>query len=608
MGYEPHWQDIEPTDGGEMLAVLRRWIEPSSLVIQLVGQRYGAEPPVPTTEFGRVSYTQFEALFAEKAGKKVIYHFIEPGFPTDVTLAEPEDLKQLQAKYRERLVAANKLRHGNIASAADLELSVRRLRDELASLRAHGERRFRKMFALAAASMAGLAMTAGLVLWNLHQQNKMRELVITSSAQTADQLAAYRTEAHEWSRAKSLAEGQTQPPLPPPELIEKAKFLLERGNAEDQALAKIVLKQHEEADRIIQDLKSKPGNPIDETVRLLTMEGNNWYQAGQPDRAIKPYELALDLRPENLSARNNVAAAHSYARLGDIAAHRQRSIEVAEGTLKLASPASVSWAAAQNNLGDAWLYMPTGERGENLRKAIAAYEAALTVYTKDAHRDDWARIQNDLGIAWRNMPTGDRSENLRKAIAAYEAALIVYTKDADRNDWAMIQNNLGIAWSNMPTGDRSENLGKAISAYQAALAVRRKDSDPADWARTQHNLGNAWLKLPTGDWSENLGKAISALEAALTVRTKDTDPAGWARTHYVMGIALADMAKLPGSDRLAFLARAIASGKAALTVYTAKDFPRDHESTLKNLEIDRRDYEAAGGAEKKPFGEIEPAK
>ena len=61
MGYEPVWQDIAATEGGELLDVLRRRIEPCAVLVQLVGQRYGAEPPQPTAEFGRVSYTQFEA-------------------------------------------------------------------------------------------------------------------------------------------------------------------------------------------------------------------------------------------------------------------------------------------------------------------------------------------------------------------------------------------------------------------------------------------------------------------------------------------------------------------------------------------------------------------
>ena len=66
----------------------------------------------------------------------------------------------------------------------------------------------------------------------------------------------------------------------------------------------IALNQHEEADRIIQELKSKPGNPIDEARRLLTIEGDNWYQKGQPDKAIEPYEKALALGPNDVRVRN----------------------------------------------------------------------------------------------------------------------------------------------------------------------------------------------------------------------------------------------------------------------------------------------------------------
>src|SRR3954452_21460923 len=90
MGYEPVWQDVEPTDGGELLDVLRRWMEPCGLMIQLVGRRYGAEPPAALrpAEFGRVSFTQYEALYFESTGRKVIYYFLDPAFPTDP--ASPE--------------------------------------------------------------------------------------------------------------------------------------------------------------------------------------------------------------------------------------------------------------------------------------------------------------------------------------------------------------------------------------------------------------------------------------------------------------------------------------------------------------------------------------
>ena len=82
----------------------------------------------------------------------------------------------------------------------------------------------------------------------------------------------------------------------------------------------------------------------------------------------------------------------------------------------------------QNNLGIAYSDLPTGDRGENLRKAINGYDAALRVYTEADFPADWAMTQNNLGNAYRNLPTGDRGENLRRAINCYDAALRVYTE------------------------------------------------------------------------------------------------------------------------------------------------------------------------------------
>ncbi|MBI4489703.1 MAG: tetratricopeptide repeat protein [Deltaproteobacteria bacterium] len=80
-----------------------------------------------------------------------------------------------------------------------------------------------------------------------------------------------------------------------------------------------------------------------------------------------------------------------------------------------------------------------------------------------------AGCQNNLGNAYQNLPTGDRGENLKKAIACYEAALRVRTERDFPVDWAMTQNNLGGAYSELPTGDRGENLKKAIACYEAAI-------------------------------------------------------------------------------------------------------------------------------------------
>jgi hypothetical protein len=94
LGYEPKWQDIAPTETGDLCSVLREWVDGSAGVIQLVGHCYGAEPREPDVEFGRVSYTQFEALHARRRGKKVWYLFIDEGFTPEPH--EPEELRELQ--------------------------------------------------------------------------------------------------------------------------------------------------------------------------------------------------------------------------------------------------------------------------------------------------------------------------------------------------------------------------------------------------------------------------------------------------------------------------------------------------------------------------------
>ncbi len=133
LGYQPVWQDIFDTGGGDLRGVLREKIDHCKGVVQLVGQCYGAEPPTPDEEFGRVSYTQYEALYARKRGKKVWYLFIDEHFPAD-SCDESAELRKLQAAYRRGLQADAHIFHALTSSEA-LEASVLKLRDDLSRLR-----------------------------------------------------------------------------------------------------------------------------------------------------------------------------------------------------------------------------------------------------------------------------------------------------------------------------------------------------------------------------------------------------------------------------------------------------------------------------------------
>jgi hypothetical protein len=79
----------------------------------------------------------------------------------------------------------------------------------------------------------------------------------------------------------------------------------------------------------------------------------------------------------------------------------------------------------QHNLGNAYSELPTGDRSENLRRAIACYENALRVYTETEFPYDWASTQHNLGAAYFELPTGESGDATRTcatAIACLEAA------------------------------------------------------------------------------------------------------------------------------------------------------------------------------------------
>ncbi len=148
------------------------------------------------------------------------------------------------------------------------------------------------------------------------------------------------------------------------------------------------------------------------------------------------------------------------------------------------------------------------------------------------------------GTAYCDLPTGDRDEDLAKAIECFQAALRVDTEKDFPQQWATTQNNLGEAYRTLPTGDNGENLGNAIQCFQAALRVATEKDFPQQWATTQNNLGAAHYDLPTGDRGQNLANAIEYFQAALRVYTEEDFPHDWAMTRFNMGLAYLHSARL----------------------------------------------------------------
>jgi len=151
LGYEPDAMKVFPTLSGDLRQALRERIDACEGLIQLVGAGYGREPPSVDSEYGRVSYTQFELYYARRKGKKLWVFTAAEGTgvqrdqlieqldlpPATENLADPlayqAERRGLQQAYRERLRADGVLRH-SFDNADRLENLLNGIRDELHEL------------------------------------------------------------------------------------------------------------------------------------------------------------------------------------------------------------------------------------------------------------------------------------------------------------------------------------------------------------------------------------------------------------------------------------------------------------------------------------------
>ncbi len=237
IGYTPVWQDIAATDAGNLTEVLRARLKPCAAVIQLVGLRYGAEPRQPDAEFGRCSYTQMEALYAEKDAKKVIYIFLPENFPTDPCEPEAEEKTGLQLAYRRRLKEQGVLRH-NVSSLLELENRILRVRDDLAIIRAEMEKSRRRLLGIGALAILLLAAT-GFGVWRLtgsaHEQQKTLTVLARTGEGETKSLAALQQSAATQDKTDSRIEAKVDEirALPEGARADRLNSALAAANAEE---------------------------------------------------------------------------------------------------------------------------------------------------------------------------------------------------------------------------------------------------------------------------------------------------------------------------------------------------------------------------------------
>jgi tetratricopeptide (TPR) repeat protein len=308
LGYEPVWQETFGLEGGDLREVLQGKIDDCGGVVQLVGQLYGAEPPAIDPAFGRVSYTQYEALYARQRGKKVWYLFIDERFPIDAHEPEPAELRELQAAYRRRVQVDAHLFHP-LATTDALEAGVLKLRDDLTRLR-----RGVRAWAIGVAIL--LLISVGIGVWLLRGQREatgQMQQVVSEVQKLRQGILAYpevearlrQTQANKDPVAleeRVYAELSRQLGVDPKSLRETAQrsFADWKGSGAtrlERATAAYIAKNFSEAEQLaIQaaDEAQKSGNPAD-AVRGLKLAGLAAQRNNQYDGALAHFRAAEKL-------------------------------------------------------------------------------------------------------------------------------------------------------------------------------------------------------------------------------------------------------------------------------------------------------------------------
>ena len=189
IGCRANWVASSVLSGANPLEQIQAGVDSADGVIQLIGHAYGSEPQEPHEVFGRISHTQFEALYARQRRKMVWFIVLDDAFPCDPYEAEPAEKRQLQDSYRELVRAKS---HLGLRAAGPVELKkvILGLEDDIAGL----HRRVPRW------TVAAVALLTGIFIWLAWPRYSNRQAK-KQVAQTEAKAAAVAVRQHKIEQA-----------------------------------------------------------------------------------------------------------------------------------------------------------------------------------------------------------------------------------------------------------------------------------------------------------------------------------------------------------------------------------------------------------------------
>jgi tetratricopeptide (TPR) repeat protein len=499
LGYEPDWQDIFGTEEGELRGMIRRRIDASAGVVQLVGQCYGIEPPTIDEQFGRVSYTQYEALYAKQRGKKVWYLLLNPDFTADPHDAEPEELRALQTAYRQRVREGDQLYYP-LSSSDALEVQVLKLRDDLAQLRRRGKQ-------WAAGVLALLVIIAALIIWQVRGGHQTQRSVIAlqqEMKQLREGIAQYPSAE---AKAREAQPGQRPEQIEERAYAELAKklgidartlreklpaFAEELKQSPDattfeRANAAFVAKDYAEAERLAlnaaEEAQKADPSRIADAVKALELAGWSAENRIEYARAMNHFRAAAALTNRQRDAPEWARVQHEIAVVLADQGHSPEAEAILRDVVsvreQVIGPEHPDTLTSRNNLANAL------DAQGKYAEAEAEHRAVLKLREKvlGPEHPDTLRSRSNLANALYAQGKYAEAEAEHRAVLK----LMEKVRGPEHPDTLGSRHNLATVLA------AQDKYAEAEAEYRAVLKLEEKVLGPEhpDTLRSRNNLANA---------------------------------------------------------------------------------------------------------------------
>lgn len=269
------------------------------------------------------------------------------------------------------------------------------------------------------------------------------------------------------------------------------------GDAAIAALARAAAFAH----GIVDDLP-EPG-PLDgELAALVRMTAAvGWIERGDVARAADDFREAIAAAREPAPVFTAILEMQLADTLMSLPGGDDASVlEHLDDALRLAEPARLPLLVAELWMRKGVVLQHAAADGNRpkLLEAVNCYQKSLAAgITAESSPACYGQLQNNLGLAYLSMPSREASDLLRTGIAvqSFRHALEVYDRDRDPDMWSSVKMNLANSLQYLPSSHPEENLIQAVDGYEEVLEVRTEARDPVAHARVLLNQANALAHL-----------------------------------------------------------------------------------------------------------------